>query len=120
MTGSGRLRAPLLGFDVAAQLLPARQYAAVAGLFAATQEAATGLDHPDLDAVPAAQLMPGATAPVEVTLLGPVAVRAPGRIEPLKGVVSVKPPGTEIVPTLRVPWPSFLIRNVRVGAVAPC
>ena len=45
-TGSGRLRAPLLGFDVAAQLLPARQYAAVAGLFAATREAAAGLARP--------------------------------------------------------------------------
>ena len=32
--------------------------------------------------MPAAQLMPGAVLPVEVTLLGPVAVRAPGGIEP--------------------------------------
>jgi hypothetical protein len=76
VTGSGRLRAPLLGFDVAAQLLPARQYAAVAGLFAATQAAATGLDHPDLDAVPAAQLMPGAVLPVEVTLSAGRGLRA--------------------------------------------
>ncbi|HEV8221400.1 MAG TPA: hypothetical protein VGQ05_14120 [Streptosporangiaceae bacterium] len=113
VTGSGRLRAPLLGFDVAAQLLPARQYAAVAGLFAATQAAAIGLDHPDLDAVPAAQLLPGAVLPVEVTLLGPVAVRAPGVIEPDRCAQA-----TEIVAFLAA-HPGGVHRTVLTGAIWP-
>ena len=126
VTGSGRLRAPLLGFDVAAQLLPARQYAAVAGLFAATREAAAGLDHPDLDAVPAAQLMPGAVLPVEVTLLGPVAVRAPGGIEPdrcaqateIVAFLAAHPGGVHPAVLTGAIWPRGVTSEVRDAALA--
>ena len=114
ITEQGRLRAPLLGFDVAAQLLPARQYAAVAELFrAATESAGVGLGPPDPGAAPAAQLAPGAVMPVEVSLLGPVSVRAPGNIEPDRLALA-----TEIVVFLAA-HPGGVHRTVLTGAIWP-
>src|SRR6266571_2571098 len=114
VTEQGRLRAPLLGFDVAAQLLPARQYAAVAELFrAATESAGVSLAAPDPGAAPAAQLVPGAVMPVEVSLLGPVSVRAPGTIEPDR-----VPLATEIVVFLAA-HPGGMHQNVLTGAIWP-
>ena len=114
ITEQGRLRAPLLGFDVAAQLLPARQYAAVAELFrAATESAGVGLGPPDPGAAPAAQLAPGAMMPVEVSLLGPVSVRAPGNIEPDRLALA-----TEIVVFLAA-HPGGVHRTVLTGAIWP-
>jgi hypothetical protein len=114
ITEQGRLCAPLLGFDVAAQLLPARQYAAVTELFrAATESAGVGLGPPDPGAAPAAQLAPGAVMPVEISLLGPVSVRAPGNIEPDRLALA-----TEIVVFLAA-HPGGVHRTVLTGAIWP-
>jgi len=114
VTEQGRLRAPLLGFDVAAQLLPARQYAAVAELFrAAAEPAGVALGQPDPAAAPAAQLIPGAMMPVEIGLLGPVSVRAPGEIEPDRVALA-----TEIVVFLAA-HPGGVHPNVLTGAIWP-
>ncbi len=83
LSGEGQLVADPLGLDVQAQLLPPRQHAAVVELFATAQRAAG----PELDplppsTVPPAQLVPGSVMPVEVTLLGPLSVRAPGIVDP--------------------------------------
>lgn len=93
ITPDGQLRAPELGLDVAAQLIPAQQQAAMAGLFDAADDI-TGapLSAPLMDAAPAPHLAPDATMPVEVTLLGPVSVRATGEIDP-----GMLPLATEIV-----------------------
>jgi hypothetical protein len=114
VTEQGRLRAPLLGFDVAAQLLPARQYAAVAELFrAAAEPDGVALGKPDPAAAPAAQLIPGAMMPVEIGLLGPVSVRAPGEIEPDRVALA-----TEIVVFLAA-HPGGVHPNVLTGAIWP-
>lgn len=82
VTQDARLRAGVLGFDVRAQLLPGHQYAAVVELFrAATTAASVPAARPAADAAPAEQLLPGATTPVAITLLGTVSVRAPGTID---------------------------------------
>jgi hypothetical protein len=83
VTADGRLHAPQLGLEVVAQLIPHEQQAALAELF----ESAGDLDGalmsaPPVDAAPASHLLPDAVAPVEVTLLGPVLVRASGQVEP--------------------------------------
>jgi hypothetical protein len=92
ITEDRRLRAGLLGFDVAAQLLPAGQYAAVAELFAGTAADPVGptLDDPPASVAPAAQLVPGARMPVEIGLLGPASVQAPGAIEPERAALSAE------------------------------
>jgi hypothetical protein len=114
VTEEGRLRAPLLGFDVQAQLLPARQYAAVVELFrAAAESVGVGLGQPDVSAAPAAQLIPGAMMPVEICLLGPVSVRAPGTIEPDRVALA-----TEIVVFLAA-HPGGVHPNVLTGAIWP-
>ena len=65
-----------------AQTLPGPQQAAVADLFrTADQAEEMVLAAPPPVTAPADHLVPGSTMPVEVTLLGPVAVRAPGAIE---------------------------------------
>jgi hypothetical protein len=114
VTDEGRLDAGPLGFDVAAQLLPPRQYAAVAELFAAAADpGGTILGLPPLDAAPAAQLVPGARMPVEIRLLGPVSVRAPGAIEVARAALA-----TEIVVYLAV-HPGGVHRSVLTGAIWP-
>jgi hypothetical protein len=93
VTADGRLRAPELGLDVTAQLLPHDQRLAMAGLFGAADDMTGALmSAPPVDAAPAPHLVPDATMPAEVTLLGPVSVRARGEIE--AGLV---PLATEIV-----------------------
>jgi hypothetical protein len=83
VTERGRLRTGLLGLDVQAQLLPADQYQDMLELFAvAAEPAGVALSAPLPDAAPAEHLVPGSAMPVEITLLGPVSVRAPGMIEP--------------------------------------
>jgi hypothetical protein len=122
ITPDGRLRAPELGLDVAAQRMPRGQQAAVAGLFdAADDVAGAPMSAPPVDAAPA----PDAIAPAEVTLLGPVCVRALGDIEP--GMV---PLATEIVVYLaahpggaypnalaRAIWPQGVADEVRDGVL---
>src|SRR5205823_5356177 len=81
LTEDGRLRADALGFDLAAQLLAPEQYAALVELF-----------RPDPGGVPLSplgqgnappdHLVPGARMPVEIGLLGPATIEAPGALEP--------------------------------------
>ncbi|HEY7145987.1 MAG TPA: hypothetical protein VH637_17245 [Streptosporangiaceae bacterium] len=114
VTQDRRLQADLLGFDVAAQLLPREQYAAVVELFAtASDTAGTPMRRPPADAAPAAQLVPGARMPVEVSLLGPVSVQAPGAIEPERAALAA-----EIVVYLAA-HPGGVHLNVLTGAVWP-
>src|SRR6185437_1200142 len=87
LSPEGRLSAAVLGFDLEAQLLPPEQYAAVVKLF---RGAAAGADVPlavlsaagGSGSVPPAHLDPSAVLPVEIGLLGQVAVQAPGPLEP--------------------------------------
>jgi hypothetical protein len=83
ITERGRLRTGLLGLDVQAQLLPAEQYEAVLDLFAvAAEPAGVALSAPPPAVAPPGHLVPGPPMPVEITMLGPVSVHAPGMIEP--------------------------------------
>lgn len=90
VTAEGRLLAGLLGLDVQAQLLPARQYDAVMELFdTAGRLEGAPLGPPAADAAPPEQLDPGRDMPVDIGILGPISVRAPGVLEPdLVGLVT--------------------------------
>ncbi len=123
VTPDGRLRAPELGLDVTAQLIPREQQEAVAALFdAADDVAGAPMSAPPVAAAPA----PDATAPAEVTLLGPVCVRALGDIE-----ASMVPLATEIVVYLaahpggaypnalaQAIWPQGVAEEIRDGVLA--
>ena len=114
LTTGGRLSAGVLGFDVAAQLLPPSQYAAVVALFAASAgDGDPPLTDPAADAAPAAHLMPGGRFPVEVGLLGPVSVSALGPVDPDRLALC-----TEIVAYL-ASHPGGVHPNVLAGAVWP-
>ncbi len=114
VNADGRLLAGVLGLDVQAQLLPAREYEAVLELFdAAAQLDGAPLAPPAADAAPPEQLDPDRDMPVEVTILGPVSVRAPGVLEPdLVGLV------TEVVVFLAV-HPGGVHRNAVEAAIWP-
>jgi hypothetical protein len=110
----GRLHAGVLGFDLEAQLLPAKQYAAVVQLFrAAGQPGGVPLEDPPPDAAPPEQLVPGARMAVEVSLLGQATVRAPGSIEPDRVGLA-----TEVVMYLAA-HPGGVHPNVLTGAIWP-
>jgi hypothetical protein len=114
LSPDGRLHAGLLGFDVEAQLLPVEQHAAVVALFQAAGRAG-GEDLGPLppDAAPAEQLEPASVMPVEITLLGPVSVEAPGSIEPDRRALA-----TELVVYLAA-HPGGVHPNVLTGAIWP-
>ena len=123
VTPDGRLRAPELGLDVTAQLIPRGQQAAMAGLFDAADDVeGAPMSAPPADAAPA----PDTTTQAEVTLLGPVRVRALGDIE-----ASMVPLATEIVVYLaahpggadpnalaRAIWPHGVADEIRDGVLA--
>jgi len=110
----GRLRAPELGLDVVARLLPREREAAIAGPSGAGGDMAGALmPTPPVGAAPAPHLAPGATMPAEVTVLGPVSVRAQGEIEP-----SMLPLATEIVVCLAT-HPAGVHPNVLARAIWP-
>ena len=114
INGEGQLVASQLGFDVQAQMLPPSQHAALVELFAgAAQPPGAPLDPAPASSVPAAQLVPGAAMPVEITVLGPVSVQAPGVIEPDRVALV-----TELVVYLAV-HPEGVHPNVLAGAVWP-
>ncbi len=112
LTAEGRLRAGALGLDLAAQLLPAAHYAAVVSLFR-DGDGDAPLTPPALGEVPAALLRPGAQAAVEVGLLGPAVVGAPGAIEPDRAALA-----TELVMYLAA-HPGGVHPNVLAGALWP-
>jgi hypothetical protein len=115
VTSEGQLLARPLGLEVAAQLLPPRQHAAMVELFATAQRAAG----PELDplppraSVPPAQLIAGSVLPVEITLLGPLSVSAPGVADPDR-----LPLLTELV-TYLAAHPGGVHPTVLSGAVWP-
>ena len=114
VSAGGRLRAGLLGFDVDAQRLPAAQYRALVDLFrVAGQAGGEDLGPLPPDAAPAEQLDPGSVMPVEVTLLGPVTVGAPGPIEPERRALA-----TEVVAYLAA-HPGGVHPNVLAAAIWP-
>ncbi|MCO6004768.1 bacterial transcriptional activator domain-containing protein [Actinoallomurus purpureus] len=81
VTTDGRLRAGVLGFDVEAQLVPERHYRAVVELFR-TAGRADGVPYGGIDEEPAAPPAMGETRPaVDIRLLGPIEVDAPGVVE---------------------------------------
>jgi hypothetical protein len=114
VTEDGRLRAGVLGFDLTAQLLPADQYGAVLELFRlATQSQGVDLTDPSDDGAPAAQLVPGTRMPVEIGLLGPVTIDAPGPVDGPRHALS-----TELVVYLAT-HPGGVHPNVLTGAIWP-
>jgi hypothetical protein len=114
ITEAGRLQADVLGFDLEAQLLPADQYAAVVDLFrSATRQSGVKLGDPAAGGAPAEQLVPDARMPVEIGLLGPVTVDAPGPMEPDRQALA-----TELVVYLAT-HPAGVHPNVLTGAVWP-
>jgi len=115
LSPEGRLQAAVLGFELDAQLLPPEQYAAMVKLFRGT---AADADAPlaalsAAGAAPAAHLVPGTAMPVEIGLLGQVAVQAPGPLEPDRLALA-----TELVVYLAA-HPDGVHANVLAGAVWP-
>jgi hypothetical protein len=112
LTPEGRLQAGVLGFDLAAQLLPAQQYAAVVSLFRDSAGDAP-VTRPVVGEVPAAHLQPGAPVAVEVGLLGPAVISAPGPVEQDRLALA-----TELVVYLAA-HPAGVHPNVLAGALWP-
>jgi hypothetical protein len=112
VTEDGRLRADALGFDLKAQLLVPEQYSALIQLF-----------QPPVQSVPLAplwagnappsHLLPGTRMPVEVGLLGPVTVQAPGMLDADRLALA-----TELVVYLAT-HPAGVHMNVLTGAIWP-
>jgi hypothetical protein len=125
VTADGRLQAGVLGFDVAAQLLPAGQYSAVVSLFRDSHGDAP-LTPPAVGEAPAAHLQPGASVVVEVGLLGPAIVSAPGPVEPdrlaqateLVAYLAAHPAGVHMNVLSGALWPRGVTQEVRDAAVA--
>src|SRR5262249_33491388 len=112
LTPDGRLHAGVLGFDLAPQLLPAAQYAAVVSLFRGVDRYAQ-VTQPRVGDVPTAHLRPGAPVAVEVGVLGPAIVGAPGPIEAERLALA-----TELVMYLAA-HPTGVHPNVLFGALWP-
>jgi hypothetical protein len=112
LTADGRLHAGVLAFDLAPQLLPAAQYAAVVSLFR-DGIGDVPLTPPTAADVPASHLQPGAPVMVEVGLLGQAIVGAPGPIEPDRIALA-----TELVMYLAA-HPAGVHPNVLTGAIWP-
>lgn len=123
LSADGRLRADLLGIDVAAQLLPAAQYAAVVELFRSTAQDAVAVEPPDPDAP--LTLLHGA-APVEVQILGQALVKAAGTIEPERVAqaseiviyLATHPAGVHLNVLTGAIWPRGVTPEVRDAALA--
>jgi hypothetical protein len=127
ITEDGRLLADSLGLDVQAQTLPGSQQVAVADLFrTAAQPEGLVLAAPPPVAAPADHLVPGSTMPVEITLLGPVDVRAPGVIEPERQALATElvvflathPGGVHPNVLGAAIWPRGVTREVRDAMLA--
>jgi hypothetical protein len=125
LTEDGRLQSGVLGFEVAAQLLPAQQYAAVVSLFRDTGRDAP-LTPPSVGEAPAAHLRPGTRVAVEVGLLGSAIVSAPGPIEPerlaqateLVAYLAAHAEGVHPNVLAGALWPRGVTNEVRDAAVA--
>jgi hypothetical protein len=87
LSEDGRISVPLLGLEAEAQLLPASQYRAVVELFRAASRLDSGAGRPRTPGSPGGALDPAVLAQlerpatVELRMLGPVEVSAPGTLE---------------------------------------
>ena len=127
VTPEGRLLAGVLGFDVQAQLTPARQHQALVDLFTvAGQREGVPLAAPSAQAAPPEQLEPGGVLPVDIAILGPASVRAPGVLEPDRAALitelvvylAVHPGGVHPNVLSAALWPRGVAAEVRDAAVA--
>ena len=127
VTPEGRLLAGELGFDVQAQLIPARQHEALVDLFgAAARPEGVALAPPPPNAAPPQHLEPGRVLPVEISVLGPALVRAPGVLEPdrvalateLVVYLAVHPGGVHPNVLSAALWPRGVAADVRDAVVA--
>ncbi|MGW0590860.1 hypothetical protein [Streptosporangium sp. NPDC002607] len=119
ITEEGRARVDALGFDVAAQLLPRRQYRALIDLFLATErlEGEPLADEPE----PVTQ-----TPAVEVRILGPAEVVGPSPMEEGRAVIAVElvvylathPGGVHPVVLGGILWPRGVQAVVRDATIA--
>jgi hypothetical protein len=127
VTPEGRLMAGGLGFEVQAQLTPARQHEALVGLFtAAAQPEGAPLTPRPAGAAPPEHLDSGRVLPVDIAILGPASVRAPGPIEPDRAALAtelviylaVHPGGVHPSVLGAALWPRGVAAEVRDAAVA--
>jgi len=127
VTPEGRLLAGVLGFDVQAQLTPARQHQALVDLFTvAGQREGVPLAAPSAQAALPEQLEPGGVLPVDIAILGPASVRAPGVLEPDRAALitelviylAVHPGGVHPNVLSAALWPRGVAAEVRDAAVA--
>ena len=123
----GRLLAGGLGFEVQAQLTPARQHEALVGLFtAAAQPEGVPLTPAPAHAAPPEHLDSGRVLPVDIAILGPASVWAPGPIEPDRAALAtelvvylaVHPGGVHPNVLSAALWPRGVTAEVRDAAVA--
>jgi hypothetical protein len=115
LTPDGRLLAGQLGLEVSAQAITHEQQVALADMFEAADDLA-GVPlsaPPPLGLAPVQHLAPQLAQPVEVTLLGPVSVHAPGEIEADRLALA-----TEIVAYLAT-HPGGVHPNVLSAAIWP-
>jgi hypothetical protein len=119
----GRVQAGVLGFDLAAQLLPATQYAALIRLFGSTSaQAKVSLG----GGLAPGEHLSAAEMPVEVTMLGPGAVWAPGPMEPerlglateIVMYLAAHPDGVHPTVLTGAVWPRGVSDDVRDAALA--
>jgi hypothetical protein len=125
LTEDNRLRADALGFDLAAQLLAPEQYAAIVELF---RPDPGGVPLSPLGAgnAPRAHLVPGSRMPVEIGLLGPATIEAPGSLEAdrlalateLVVFLAAHPDGVHLNVLTGAVWPRGVSGEVRDAAIA--
>lgn len=129
VSADGRLRAGVLGFDVAAQLVPEQHYRAVVELFR-TAGRVDGVPYsaPE-EPSPLAMSQPGERPAVDVRLLGAVEIDAPGFVEEHRRdlctevlvYLAVHPEGVHPTVLGGAVWPrgvSASVRDATVGRVA--
>ncbi|MCO5969313.1 bacterial transcriptional activator domain-containing protein [Actinoallomurus soli] len=126
VTPDGRLRAGVLGFDVEAQLVPERHYRAVLELFR-TAGRADGVPYGGLDEEPVPAPAMGEVRPaVDIRILGPVEVDAPGVVEESRRALCTEvlvhlathPEGVHPTVLSGAVWPRGVSAPVRDATVA--
>lgn len=126
VTADGRISASALGFELGAQLLPPAQYEAVVALFREPDGGDPPVSDPSLGAAPSEHLAPGFRAAVDVGLLGPVTVSAPGPVEADRLALATEvvvylaahPGGVHINVLTAAVWPRGVPAEVRDAVLA--
>ncbi len=126
VSADGRLRVGVLGFDVEAQLVPERHYRAVVELFR-TAGRTDGVPYGGIDDEPAAPPRLGEVRPaVDIRLLGPIEVDAPGTVEESRRALCTEvlvylathPEGVHPTVLAGAVWPRGVSASVRDATVA--